>query len=180
MRTLLLTLLLALPCLGQITGPATVGYGELITLSVDGGGSWLPIEPVDLRYAVEDAGLTITGKSRNIGAVIASGGGGHGVYEQHLETMLSRGPDRVSPLAVASAITLMRSPLPTSSSGARRATFRSAFTAPPGQASPLSRATSPAASASKFSRSGHRTSSVPSSANPNATSRMHSRKPVKP
>lgn len=56
------------------------------------------------RLAVEDAGLTLTGKARNIGAVISSGGGGHGVYEHHLETMLARGVDRVSPLAVASAI----------------------------------------------------------------------------
>ena len=56
------------------------------------------------RLAVEDAGLAIVGKARNIGAVIASGGGGHGVYEQHMETMLERGADRVSPLAVASVI----------------------------------------------------------------------------
>lgn len=56
------------------------------------------------RLALGDAKLTINGNSREVGTVIASGGGGHGVYEQHLETMLDRGPDRVSPLAVAASI----------------------------------------------------------------------------
>ncbi|MDH3226422.1 MAG: beta-ketoacyl-ACP synthase II [Thermoleophilia bacterium] len=56
------------------------------------------------RLALDDAELTINGNSREVGAVIASGGGGHGIYEHHLDTLAERGPDRVSPLAVASSI----------------------------------------------------------------------------
>jgi 3-oxoacyl-[acyl-carrier-protein] synthase II len=56
------------------------------------------------KLAIEDAGLPIDGKARHIGTVIASGGGGHAAYEQHLDALLSKGPSRVSPLAVTSTI----------------------------------------------------------------------------
>jgi 3-oxoacyl-[acyl-carrier-protein] synthase II len=56
------------------------------------------------RMALDDAAYAVNGNSREVGAVISSGGGGHGIYEDHLDTLHERGACRVSPLAVASSI----------------------------------------------------------------------------
>ncbi len=58
------------------------------------------------RLAVEDAGLQI-GDGERVGAVIGSGAGGAATREQQMLTMMERGPDRVSPLAIPATVTNM-------------------------------------------------------------------------
>ena len=54
-----------------------------------------------VREAVEDAGLEITDENRDrIGVVIGSGIGGIGTLSENIQTLLERGPSRVSPFLV--------------------------------------------------------------------------------
>ncbi len=50
--------------------------------------------------AIEDAGLVIPADAERIGAVISTGNGGNATYEEAHQTLLERGPDRVSPVAL--------------------------------------------------------------------------------
>jgi 3-oxoacyl-[acyl-carrier-protein] synthase II len=59
------------------------------------------------RLALIDAGLDVEGERERIGAVIATGAGGNQTFEEQHKVFLERGPDRVSPLAVATIIVNM-------------------------------------------------------------------------
>jgi 3-oxoacyl-[acyl-carrier-protein] synthase II len=59
------------------------------------------------RLALIDAGLDVEGERERIGAVIATGAGGNETFEEQHKVFLERGPDRVSPLAVATIIVNM-------------------------------------------------------------------------
>ena len=59
---------------------------------------------VAARLAAEDAGLQTGQRSREMGAVIASGAGGQAFYESQLTALADRGPGRLSPLAVPASI----------------------------------------------------------------------------
>ena len=62
------------------------------------------------RQALEDSGLEITEQNAyDVGAVIATGGGGMSETATETETLLNRGPDRVSPLFVPLMIPNMAS-----------------------------------------------------------------------
>jgi 3-oxoacyl-[acyl-carrier-protein] synthase II len=50
--------------------------------------------------ALEDAGLAIPDNAERYGAVISTGNGGNATYEDAHRTLLERGPDRVSPVAL--------------------------------------------------------------------------------
>jgi 3-oxoacyl-[acyl-carrier-protein] synthase II len=50
--------------------------------------------------ALEDAGLTIPDNAERYGAVISTGNGGNATYEDAHRTLLERGSDRVSPVAL--------------------------------------------------------------------------------
>ena len=58
------------------------------------------------QLAVADAGVEI-GDGERVGAVIGSGAGGAATREAQMRTMLERGPDRVSPLAIPATVTNM-------------------------------------------------------------------------
>ena len=49
------------------------------------------------RQAVDDAGLDVGAEAEDIGAVIASGGGGLATFEQQSRVLLEHGPRRMSP-----------------------------------------------------------------------------------
>lgn len=55
------------------------------------------------QLAVADAGIEI-GDGERVGAVIGSGAGGAATREAQMRTMLERGPDRVSPLAIPASV----------------------------------------------------------------------------
>ncbi|MDX6555841.1 MAG: 3-oxoacyl-[acyl-carrier-protein] synthase [Miltoncostaeaceae bacterium] len=59
------------------------------------------------RLALIDAGLDVEGERERVGAVIATGAGGNQTFEEQHRLFLERGPDRVSPLAVATIIVNM-------------------------------------------------------------------------
>jgi 3-oxoacyl-[acyl-carrier-protein] synthase II len=59
------------------------------------------------RLALIDAGLDVEGERERVGAVIATGAGGNQAFEDQHRLFLERGPDRVSPLAVATMIVNM-------------------------------------------------------------------------
>ncbi len=59
------------------------------------------------RLALVDAGLDVEGEREHVGAVIATGAGGNQTFEDQHRLFLERGPDRVSPLAVATMIVNM-------------------------------------------------------------------------
>ena len=62
------------------------------------------------RQALEDSGLEISADNAyDVGAAIATGGGGYGDTAAETETLLKRGPDRVSPLLIPSMIANMAS-----------------------------------------------------------------------
>jgi 3-oxoacyl-[acyl-carrier-protein] synthase II len=50
--------------------------------------------------AIEDAGLVIPADAERYGAVISTGNGGNATYEDAHRTLLERGPDRISPVAL--------------------------------------------------------------------------------
>lgn len=50
--------------------------------------------------AIEDARLPIPADAERIGAIISTGNGGNATYEEMHRTLLERGPDRVSPVAL--------------------------------------------------------------------------------
>jgi len=50
--------------------------------------------------AIEDAGLEIPPDAERHGAVISTGNGGNATYEETHRTLLERGPDRISPVAL--------------------------------------------------------------------------------
>jgi len=50
--------------------------------------------------AIEDAGLVIGADAERIGAVISTGNGGNATYEEAHHTLLTRGPERISPVAL--------------------------------------------------------------------------------
>ena len=52
---------------------------------------------VAARQAVEEAGLDVAAEAEDIGAVVASGGGGLGTFEQQSRVLFERGPRHVSP-----------------------------------------------------------------------------------
>lgn len=56
------------------------------------------------RLALVDAGLDVAPERARAGAVIATGSGGNGTFEEQHRILLERGPERVSPLAVAAVI----------------------------------------------------------------------------
>ena len=49
------------------------------------------------RQAVDDAGLDVAAEAVSIGAVVASGGGGLGTFEQQSRVLFEHGPGRMSP-----------------------------------------------------------------------------------
>lgn len=49
------------------------------------------------RQAVDDAGLDVAAEAEDIGAVVASGGGGLGTFEVQQRALFERGPQAVSP-----------------------------------------------------------------------------------
>ncbi len=49
------------------------------------------------RQALDDSGLDATGEAEDIGAVVASGGGGLSTFEQQSRVLLEHGPRRMSP-----------------------------------------------------------------------------------
>jgi len=57
--------------------------------------------------AIEDAGLVIPADAERFGAVISTGNGGNATYEEAHRTLLERGPDRVSPVALPMIIANM-------------------------------------------------------------------------
>ena len=59
MKHILAFLCLCSPLAAEITGPRTVGLGELVELKTDQPGAWLPLQPVDLR--------TMRGESGSLG-----------------------------------------------------------------------------------------------------------------
>jgi 3-oxoacyl-[acyl-carrier-protein] synthase II len=59
------------------------------------------------RLAMEDAGLSVEGIEDRAGAIIGTGVGGLGVFEQQAGVLLERGPDRVSALFVPMMIANM-------------------------------------------------------------------------
>jgi len=62
------------------------------------------------RQALEDSALTVLEHNAyDVGAVIATGGGGCGEAVAETETLLSRGPDRVNPLFIPAMIANMAS-----------------------------------------------------------------------
>ncbi len=50
--------------------------------------------------AIEDAGLVVPADAERYGAVISTGNGGNATYEDAHRTLLERGPDRISPVAL--------------------------------------------------------------------------------
>ena len=50
--------------------------------------------------AIDDAGLEIPADAERYGAVISTGNGGNATYEDAHRTLLERGPDRISPVAL--------------------------------------------------------------------------------
>jgi 3-oxoacyl-[acyl-carrier-protein] synthase II len=62
------------------------------------------------RQAIEDAGLRIDEDNAfDVGAIVATGGGGVGECEVETEVLLTRGPERVNPLFVPAMISNMAS-----------------------------------------------------------------------
>ena len=62
------------------------------------------------RQALDDSGLVVTADNAyDVGAAIATGGGGYGDTATGTETLLTRGADRVSPLLIPSMIANMAS-----------------------------------------------------------------------
>jgi len=59
------------------------------------------------RLALADADLDVEGEREHVGAVIATGAGGNQTFEEQHRLFLERGPERVSPLAVATMIVNM-------------------------------------------------------------------------
>ncbi|MCL4474080.1 MAG: beta-ketoacyl-ACP synthase II [Actinobacteria bacterium] len=59
------------------------------------------------KMAVEDSGLDIASDPERIGAVVASGIGGLGTFEKEHEVLLTKGPDRISPLFIPMEIANM-------------------------------------------------------------------------
>lgn len=57
--------------------------------------------------AIEDAGLVIPDDAERFGAVVSTGNGGNATYEEAHQTLLERGPDRVSPVALPMIIANM-------------------------------------------------------------------------
>jgi 3-oxoacyl-[acyl-carrier-protein] synthase II len=62
------------------------------------------------RQALDDSGLQITGENAyDVGAIIATGGGGCGETVTETEALITRGPDRVNPLFIPAMIANMAS-----------------------------------------------------------------------
>ncbi len=59
------------------------------------------------KMAVEDAGLDIAADPERVGAVVASGIGGLGTFEKEHSVLLTKGPDRISPLFIPMEIANM-------------------------------------------------------------------------
>ena len=61
------------------------------------------------RLAVEDGNLDIGVEPENIGVVVSSGIGGLKTFEKEMEVLISKGPDRISPLFIPMQIVNMAS-----------------------------------------------------------------------
>ena len=106
-------------------GPVTLfdasDHGAQIAFEVDG---FDPLTFIDRRaarrmdrssqlavaaagLAIEDAGLLIPDDAERYGAVISTGNGGNATYEEAHRTLLERGADRVSPVALPMIIANM-------------------------------------------------------------------------
>lgn len=99
---------------GPVTHFDASGHGAQIAFEVKG---FDPLTYIDRRaarrmdrsshlavaaaaLAIEDAGLVIPPDAERYGAVISTGNGGNATYEDAHRTLLERGPDRISPVAL--------------------------------------------------------------------------------